>query len=317
MSFATNKNPLLHICDLYDAALCLRVLWILHHSHVQFFLAFAEGDVGCAVARGDLKDVEQLALRRYFQNLAAEPLGHINVTLAVDLHAIRSKPPGFDLVFGEKIEQSKIRSLTQRAVVIDVEFQHAVSDGFADVESLLIWRNAYSVGVIEIVRYLDPFLAARRQIENFPSHGSWQVLVRAEHRGISTAVGGHHNIIYAALKWLAVFVGIPPAQLLADHVQFKDGAMFLGAREEERPLFRERQPVMAATRSMVQHGGRFAIPFRQRVGDPANVIKIAVNVQRALGSKNIADDEGFVGSHCRSSQYCANGEADNFTHLHL
>src|SRR5438132_13383878 len=98
-SFVTSKNPLLHICDLYDAALCLRVLWILHHGHVQFFLAFAERDVGCAIARGDLKYVQELAIGRYFQNLAAEPLGNINVTLAVDLHAIRSNPPGFDLVW--------------------------------------------------------------------------------------------------------------------------------------------------------------------------------------------------------------------------
>lgn len=51
------KNPLLHICDLYDTALCLRVFWILHHSYVQFFLAFAEGDVGCAITGGDLKYV--------------------------------------------------------------------------------------------------------------------------------------------------------------------------------------------------------------------------------------------------------------------
>src|SRR5260370_26880666 len=102
-SFATSKNPLLHICDLYDAALCLRVLWILHHGHVQFFLAFAECDVCCAITRGDLKDVEKLAVRRYLQNLAAEPLGNINITLAVDLHAIGSKPPGFDLVFCQKV----------------------------------------------------------------------------------------------------------------------------------------------------------------------------------------------------------------------
>src|SRR5207244_8338509 len=94
---------------------------------------------------------------------------------------------------------------------------------------------------------------------------------RAKDRGISTTIGGHHNIIYAALKWLAVFVGIPTAQLLASQVEFKDGAMLLGAREEERLLFRERQPVMTAARSMIQHRGRFAIPLRQRVGDPANV----------------------------------------------
>src|SRR5437870_6129892 len=204
-------GPLLHVCDLYDAALGLRVLWILDHGHVQFFLAFAEGDVGGAITRGDLKYVQKLALRRYLQNLTAEPLGNINVTLAVDLHAVRSKPPGFDLVFCEQVEQSKIRSVAQRAVVIDLEFQHAVSDGFADVEGLLIWRDADPVGVIEVARYLDPFLAARSKIENFPHHGGWQVFVRAKDRGISAAVGGHHNIIDAAVEWLAVFVDIPTA----------------------------------------------------------------------------------------------------------
>src|SRR6266480_6968435 len=85
---AADSNPLLHICDLYDTALGLRVLWILHHCHVQFFLAFAERDVGCAITRSNLKYMEKLAVRRYFQNLTAKPLGNINVTLAVDLHAI-------------------------------------------------------------------------------------------------------------------------------------------------------------------------------------------------------------------------------------
>src|SRR5213596_414401 len=307
----------LNILDLHDAALRLRVLWILHYCHVQFVLIFAEGDVSRAIACGNFEDVEKLALRRYLQNLAAEPLGNINVAFAIDLHAIGSKPPGFDLVWCEKIEQSKIRSVTQRAVVIDLEFQHAVSDGFADVEGLLIWRDAYAVGVIEIVRYLDPFLAARRKIKNFSRHGGWQVFVRAKDRGISAAVGGHHNIIYAAVEWVAVLVGIPTAQLLAGHIEFKDGAVLLGAREEERPLFRERQPVMTATRGMIQHRGRFAVPFRQRVGDPANVVKVAVDVQRTLGSKDIADDGDFVGARCRSSQHCANGEADNFTYPHF
>src|SRR5437016_3032270 len=97
------ESPLLHICDFYYTALCLRVLWIFHHSHVQFFLAFAEGDVCCAVTRGDLKYVEKLAFRRYFQNLTAEPLGNINVTLAIDLHTIRSNPPRFDLVSCEEV----------------------------------------------------------------------------------------------------------------------------------------------------------------------------------------------------------------------
>src|SRR5256886_8880805 len=192
------------------------------------------------------------------------------------------------------------------------EFEHAVSDGFADVEGFLIRRDADSVGVIEIVRYLDPFLAARRKIENFPRDGGWQVLIRAKDRGISAAVGGHHNIIYAAVEWFAVFVRIPTAQLLAGQIELKNGAMLLGAREQERFLFRERQSVMAATRGVIQHRARFAIPFRQRVGDPANVVKVAVDVQRTFGSKNIADDGDFVGAPCRSSQHCANGEADNF-----
>src|SRR5438094_10604754 len=107
-SFATSKSPLLHVWDLYDAAFCLRVLWILYHGHVEFFLAFAEGDVRCAITRGDLKYVQKLTVGRYLQNLAAEPLGDINVTLAVDLHAIRSKPWRIVLIFRENIEQSKI-----------------------------------------------------------------------------------------------------------------------------------------------------------------------------------------------------------------
>src|SRR5205807_5830621 len=130
--------------------------------------------------------------------------------------------------------------------------------------------------------YLDPFLAARRKIQNFTDDGGWYVFVRAKDRGISTAVGGHHDIIDATVEWLAVFVGIPTAQLLAGHIEFKNGAMLLGAREEERLSFRERQPVMAATRGVIQHRGRFAVPLRQRVGDPANVVQVAINVQRTL-----------------------------------
>ncbi len=68
---------------------------------------------------------------------------------------------------------------------------------------------------------------------------------------------------------------------------------------------------------MIQHGARFAVPFRQRVGDPADVVKVAVNVQRTLRSKNIADDDRFVGARCRSNDHCANGDADNFTCPHL
>ena len=70
----------------------------------------------------------------------------------------------------------------------------------------------------------------------------------------------------------------PNGAAVAGHVQFKDGAMIFGAREQECLPFRERQPIMAATRTVIQHGRRLAIPFRQRVGDPTNVVKVAVNV---------------------------------------
>src|SRR5438067_10455604 len=89
---------LLNILDLHDAAFRLRVLWILHHRHVQFVLVFAEGDIGRAISGSDFKDVEKFTVRRYLQNLAAKPLGNIDVTLVIDLHAIRSQPPGVVLV---------------------------------------------------------------------------------------------------------------------------------------------------------------------------------------------------------------------------
>src|SRR5205823_13205111 len=113
----------------------------------------------------------------------------------------------------------------------------------------------------------------------------------------------HHNIIYSSLKLPSVVVGIPSAQLLPAHVEFQDCTGVVSAREQECLLFRERKPVMAATRGVIQYRGRFAIPFRQRVGDPANVVKVAVNVQRTLGSKDIADDGDFVGARWRSNQH--------------
>jgi len=68
---------------------------------------------------------------------------------------------------------------------------------------------------------------------------------------------------------------------------------------------------------MIQHRGRFAVPFRQRVGDPANVVKHAINVQRTLLSENIADDDRFVGIHNRRSPHCDNRAADNLTYPHF
>src|SRR5437588_7738931 len=122
--------------------------------------------------------------------------------------------------------------MAQLAVVIYREFQDAISDRLADVKSLLVRRDAYSVGVIEVVRYLHPFLTARRKIKNFPNHGGWcwRVGVWAKDRGISPTVGSHHNIIYPAIKLLAAIVGIPSSQLLPVHVEFQDCAGIIRTR---------------------------------------------------------------------------------------
>src|SRR5206468_8395221 len=111
---------------------------------------------------------------------------------------------------------------------------------------------------------------------------SW-VVVWAKDRGISTAISSNHDIIYSSHKLPAIAVGIPSAQLLPGHVEFQDCAGVVSTREEECFLFRERQPVMTAALRVIQHGSRFAIPFRERVGDPANIVKVAVNVQWTLG----------------------------------
>src|SRR5207249_11813340 len=114
---------------------------------------------------------------------------------------------------------------TQRAVAGDGEFQNTVSNHFADVKSFSVWRNTDSVCVVKILRDLDPFLTAGRKIKNLANYEGWcwWISVWAKHRGISTAVGSDHNIIYAAVEFLAVAIGIPSSQLLTCQIEFQDG----------------------------------------------------------------------------------------------
>src|SRR5215510_341691 len=143
--------------------------------------------------------------------------------------------------------------MTQRAVAVDGELQDAVTDRLADVKSLLVRRYAYSVGIIEVVRYFHPFLTTGRKTKNFSNHSCWYwwIGVWAENCGISAAVGSDHNIIYPAIKFLTVTINIPPSQLFPCHVEFQDCAWVVGACEQESLLFRERQAVMAATLGMI------------------------------------------------------------------
>ncbi len=62
--FALTCQSLFNIWDLYDTALCLRIVRIFYHGYVQFFLAFAEGDVCRTITCGDFEDVQKLALWR-------------------------------------------------------------------------------------------------------------------------------------------------------------------------------------------------------------------------------------------------------------
>jgi len=68
------------------------------------------------------------------------------------------------------------------------------------------------------------------------------------------------NIIYAAVERLAVFCRHPNGAAVYGQIESRMAPCSSGT-PEERPLFGERQPVMAATRGMIQHGGRFAIHF--------------------------------------------------------
>ena len=64
----------------------------------------------------------------------------------------------------------------------------------------MIWRDADSVGVVEVVRYFDPLLAARCKIENPSRDGGWQVFIRAKDRGISGTSGGKFSILRLVAK---------------------------------------------------------------------------------------------------------------------
>ena len=92
--------------------------------------------------------------------------------------------------------------------------------------------------------------------------------------------------------------------------------MLVGAREQECLLFRKRQSVMAAALGVIQHRRRFSIPLRERVGDPTDVVKVAVDVQWTLRSQDITHDGGFR-APCWNNQHCANRQLDNFVCPHF
>jgi hypothetical protein len=153
--------------------------------------------------------------------------------------------------------------VTQRTVCLYRELENAVPDGLAHVERLLVRRDADTVRVVEVVRHLDPLLAAGRHVEQLARDGRRHAVIVTEHGGIRTAISRDHDVVDAAVELDALVICIPATQLLARHVEFEDRAVLVGARKQERLLPGQRQAVVAAPREGVQHGARLAVPLRE------------------------------------------------------
>src|SRR5882757_8079403 len=177
--------------------------------------------------------MQKLAGRRDLEDLSAEPLGDIQVALMVDLHAVRSQPPGIYLVRRQKVQQREIRSALERAICIDAELQYAIPNRFADVEGLLVGRNADTVGIVQIPRHLDPLLTAGRQIENLSGDRCRHVLGRTKHRRVGTAIGGDDDVVDAAVESVALIVAVPAVQKLARQVELQNRAMAVRAGKQK------------------------------------------------------------------------------------
>src|SRR5262245_53745624 len=56
---------------------------------------------------------------------------------------------------------------------------------------------------------------------------------------------------------------------------------------------------MAATGCVVKHGALFAIPLRQGIGDPADIIKVAIEKERAFRPEDILDHHRLLATRDR------------------
>ena len=177
----------------------------------------------------------------------------------------------------EKIQQDKIQYVAQRAVVIDRETQYAVFRRFHWSEDLYIvqrhffrWRRRDRLPPRPIFS-----LQEQNDIEDFSDHEKSGAIVRAK---------DHHQ----HASGLPAISLMPPSNFLPllsasngaatyRHVHFKDCAM-VSARQE-RLVFREREALPQP--GVLFNTVVFSHPPGQRA-DPADVVKVAVNVQRTL-----------------------------------
>src|SRR5512132_2550063 len=185
--------------------------------------------------------------------------------------------------------------MAERAIGINIKFQDTIAHRLADIESLLIGRDTDAVGVVKIVRDLYPIFRTRSQIKDLSHDRGWRIDEVSKKGGVGAAISGHYDVVDAAIELMALVIGVPSAQLLAVEVQLENGSVFIGAGEKKSLLFRESQPVMAAPRGVVQDGCLLPIPLRQAVGDPADKIKIPVEIERTFGPEDVLHDDGFLG----------------------
>src|SRR5439155_9544835 len=190
---------------------------------------------------------------------------------------------------------SKVGAMAKRAIGINIKFQDTIADRLADIESLLIGRDTDAVGVVKIVRDLDPILRTRSKVKDLSHDRRRRIDEVSKKCGVGAAITGHHDVVDAAIELMALVIGVPSAQLLAVEVELENDSVFIGAGEKKSLLVRESQPVMAAPRGVVQNGCLLPVPLRQTVGDPADKIKIPVEIERTLGPEDVLHDDGFLG----------------------
>src|SRR6266576_1341035 len=142
--------------------------------------------------------------------------------------------------------------MAERAIGINIKLQDTIADRLADIERLLIGRHTDAVGVVKIVRDLDPILRTGSQVKNLSRDRGWRIDEVSKKRGVGAAISGHYDVVDAAIELMALVIGVPSAQFLAVEVELDNGSVFIGAGEKKSLLFGESQPVMAAVRGTVQ-----------------------------------------------------------------
>src|SRR6266850_6795695 len=117
--------------------------------------------------------------------------------------------------------------MAKRAIGINIEFQDTIADRFTDIESLLIGRDTDAIGVVKIIRDLDPIFRTGSKVKNLSHDRGWRIDEVPKKRGVGAAISGHYDVVDAAIKLMALVIGVPSAQFLAVEVELENGSVFI------------------------------------------------------------------------------------------